>query len=329
MPNFSIILPVYNGGEYVKECVNSILSQTHPDFDLLILDNNSNDGTLSWLQSLNDNRIKIFPSTVTAGIVENWGRIAGIAKNEFMTLIGHDDVLLPHYLQEMNLLLHKHPEASLYQSHFNFIDSAGAHLHTCMPMDEIQHGDEFLACQMSRTMDSMGTGYMMRSKDFDRLGGMPQQYPNLIFADYQLWLQLTLLSYKATSEKICFHYRIHNSTSKLTNGEQYHHALKQYVLFLGDLKNKNQKIKEAVEKYGHDFLMFFCESLSHRILKTPIETRKIRVAGFINECREYAAILIPGQDFSPMRNIKISLAKYLDSSSISRKAFLLIKKILK
>ena len=49
---YSIILPVRNGGDYAKECVKGILSQTYSDFNLLVLDNNSNDGTLEWIKSI-------------------------------------------------------------------------------------------------------------------------------------------------------------------------------------------------------------------------------------------------------------------------------------
>ena len=75
---YSIILPVRNGGEYLKECVNSILSQTYTDFNLLILDNNSTDGTLEWIQSVADKRIVIFTSNESLSIEQNWARIKGI-----------------------------------------------------------------------------------------------------------------------------------------------------------------------------------------------------------------------------------------------------------
>ena len=52
MKKFSIILPVRNGGEYVKDCVRSILSQTVDEFDLIVLDNCSTDGTVEWINSL-------------------------------------------------------------------------------------------------------------------------------------------------------------------------------------------------------------------------------------------------------------------------------------
>ena len=125
MPKYSVILPVRNGGNLVKECVNSILAQTNTDFNLLVLDNNSNDGTLQWIAALNDARIFLYPSSGDLSMEENWARIREIDKSEFMTLIGHDDMLQPHYLSEMERLIAKNPGASLYQTHFSFIPSKG------------------------------------------------------------------------------------------------------------------------------------------------------------------------------------------------------------
>src|SRR6266702_945692 len=101
MAKYSIILPVRNGGEYVKLLLANILQQTLPDFELQVLDNCSTDGTREYIQSLNDNRIKIYPADKPLSIEENWARITTIPKNEFITLIGHDDLLDTNYLREM------------------------------------------------------------------------------------------------------------------------------------------------------------------------------------------------------------------------------------
>src|SRR5204862_7663308 len=122
---FSIILPVKNGGAYVKECVSSILAQTYPAFNLHILENCSTDGTAEWLNTLKDERIIIYPAEKPLTIEENWGRIISIPRNEYMTMIGHDDVLDPNYLEVMNGLIEKYPDASLYQTHFRYIDGKG------------------------------------------------------------------------------------------------------------------------------------------------------------------------------------------------------------
>ena len=326
MKTFSIILPVRNGGLLLKECVQSIFNQTCQDFNLLVLDNNSTDGTLQYLQNLNDERISIYPSLNDLSIVENWARIISIKKNEFITLIGHDDILYPNYLSDIIELIKIYPDAGLYQTHFNYIDANGKIIKPCKPMASKQTIDEFIAAQMNQTIDSMGTGYMMRSKDFDMLGGMPTNYPNLIFADYELWMRLTQLSYKATSDNFCFSYRIHSSVSKTTNGEAYAHAFNNYVLFLTTLL-KDKKNKKAIEANGHEFLLYFCQSLSHRILKTPLNNRKIKVGEFIEKCNQMAALLIPNQAFKPLNIFKIKIAKQLDDSRLLSSLFRMYKRI--
>jgi len=313
MKKYSIILPVRNGGAHVKECVQSILNQTLDNFTLQVLDNCSTDGTLEWIKALTDDRIECYPAERPLTIEENWDRITEINKNEFITLIGHDDVLHPHYLQTMDTLIRQHPTASLYQAHFIFIDAEGKTIRPCLPMKEVQYADEFLACEFTQTLDSMGTGYMMRSKDFDAAEGMGLRYPKLIFADYALWVKLILLNYKATAEVTAFSYRLHNNTSKLTNGDEYQQAFGEYAHFLARLRKENEKIAAVLDRYGKQMLMYFCESLSHRLLKTPLADRKTTVIQYISKCRGYAKLLIPGQSFKPMLRIRIFLAALLDN----------------
>ncbi len=104
MATFSIISPVRNGGDYVKECVNSILAQTLQDFNLVVLDNSSTDGTRK-LAGITERCASspFIKQTRSLSIEENWSRIKDVLRNEFMTMIGHDDVLLPHYLEEMSI----------------------------------------------------------------------------------------------------------------------------------------------------------------------------------------------------------------------------------
>lgn len=324
---FAVILPVYNGGTLVKECVDSILAQSYQHFNLIVLDNRSDDGTLEWLNSLKDDRIIIHSSEVKLSIEQNWARIKEIEKNEFITLIGHDDILLPGYLEEMNNLIEKHPQASLYQTHFSFIDAAGNFKSNCKPMTEIQHAHEFLTAQFTLNIDSTGTGYMMRSKDYDQVGGISPAYPNLIYADFQLWVQLTLKSYKATSNKLCFKYRVHDSASRLTNGEQYQVAFEKYAHFISALCKSNEDVKSVVEAYGHKMLMQTLEGLSHRLLKTPMNLRKIKIKELVVKFNEYASDWIPGQQFKPLSKFRIWIAVVLDQNAVGRRIFNVYKGI--
>jgi glycosyltransferase involved in cell wall biosynthesis len=327
MAKYSVILPVRNGGTYVQECIQSILHQTLPDFNLLVLDNCSSDGTLEYVRSLHDEKIEIYPAENPLSIEENWGRIKSIKKNKFMTLIGHDDILHTDYLMEIDSLITKHPDASLYHTHFKYIDGNGNFVRSCLPMCEMQRANEFIGCQMNRTIDSTGTGYVMRSDDFDLLGGMPTHYPNLIFSDYELWVKLMLRGYKATSFEESFSYRLHQSVSKTTNGMMYQQAFGFYMEFLQRMMKDNILIKEAVSRYGREMLLYFCKSLSHRLLKTPSAQRTLRVGDFIKKCEAYAKEMIPGQEFNPMDKFQIRIAKQLDSSFLGRGLFNLYKRL--
>ena len=103
----------------------NILSQTLDNFNLIILENFSTDGSQAWIESLNDPRIIIIPAEKPLSMQENWSRAAFIDRNEFMTMVGADDVLYPDYLQTIDDLIIKHPGASLYQTHFRFINEEG------------------------------------------------------------------------------------------------------------------------------------------------------------------------------------------------------------
>lgn len=324
---YSIILPVRNGGDYVKECVNSILAQTFGDFNCIVLDNCSKDGTTEWLQSLDDPRIVLHPADKPMTIEENWSRIKDIPKNEFMTMIGHDDLLQPFYLREMDTLIGKHPQASLYQTHFSYIDQDGRPVRNCLPMDEKQHAHEFIACQFARTIDSTGTGYLMRSADFDREGGMTGYFPNLIFADFALWVKLMLPGYKATSSKDCFSYRLHQSVSRTTNGMLYQNAFGKYVAFIKEVMLRDAAVREIVARYGKEFLLYYCESMAHRLLKTPMRLRSsLKVSEYIRICEGYAQELIPDQDFRPLEKFRIRIASRIDSTYITRELFRRLRK---
>ncbi|HTL10410.1 MAG TPA: glycosyltransferase family A protein [Chitinophagaceae bacterium] len=324
---FSIILPVRNGGEYVKACVKSILAQSYPHFNLLVLDNCSTDGTGAWLQSLKDERIQLFPSDRSLSIQENWARIVALPKHEFMTCIGHDDILLPDYLTTMNALINQYPAATLYQTHFNFIDARGEVLRACKPMDAWQTATAFLSSILTMTIDVNGTGFMTRSSDYDAVGGIPS-FPNLIFADFALWLNLTRRGGKATSEKSCFQYRLHQSMTTRTAAPEFAGAFSVFMDYLATLAEQDKELQRVINAHIIALLSFYCRSFSHKLLRTPLKDRaNITVKDWTNRCKEWADRFAKEQRFDPSRVPGVSIAKAIDSTAISRQLFLVFKKL--
>jgi glycosyltransferase involved in cell wall biosynthesis len=324
---YSIILPVRNGGHHVKDCIKSILLQTYTDFNLIVLDNCSTDGTREWISSLKEERIKIIPAPTPLTIEENWGRIREVYKNEFITLIGHDDILAPDYLQVMDDLIKQHPQASLYQSHFTYINSEGDFLRQCKPMPSHQTANHFLKSFLTNSIDIMGTGFMMRSKDYDAIGGIPP-YPNLLFADLELWYKLTQISFMVTAPQACFSFRLHQSTTRTTSDVKLMHALERMIYFLEKIKEEDNEVAKIINEEAITFIHYYCRSVSHRLLRTPKKLRNgITVGGVIKRCKIFADILLAGNNYQPLADSKVKLALHIDDNVVLRQLFLLFKKL--
>jgi glycosyltransferase involved in cell wall biosynthesis len=291
-----------------------------------VLDNCSTDGTLEWLHSLSDARIILIESQKSLDIEESWRRITAIPKNKFITLIGHDDLLHPHYLEEMDRLIAAYPDASLYQAHFNLIDQHGIQIRKCKLMAEKEDAASFLLQVLRNRFDVYGTGFMLRSESYDAVGGIPD-YPNLLFADFELWMKMTLKSYKATTLRECFSYRIHQSTTKVSSNKKMQEAFRRFVNFMVSLKSDTQ-LNHVIENESLPFLATYCKALSHRLLRTPLQEREaLSVKKIIIDFRDYAELLAPGKAFQPNANPSVKLAMLIDSNLFTRKLFLLFKRV--
>lgn len=210
---FLVVLPVRNGGDYVRECLASILAQTYPHFRVAVLDNASDDGTADYVRSLADPRISLQESSVALSIEDNWRRVAQLdGDEEFLTLIGHDDLLDPPFLERMSALIDAHPDARLYHAGFRLIDACGRRIRASAPGGVRETAAEFLAARLRFVRDSYGTGYVCRLADYRRVGGIPA-WPKLMFADDALWLSLMRGSYKASEQRESFAYRLHRAST--------------------------------------------------------------------------------------------------------------------
>ena len=327
MARFSIILPVRNGGSLVRECVASILSQKIQDFELIVLENASTDSTVQDIQQFNDARIKIVSSNKPLTIEENWHRALEVPKAEFMTLIGHDDILDEGYLTIMNELIRKHPTASLYQCHFRYINQKGEDIGSCQPMAEEQDPKLALHNFLRNKTDLMGTGFMMRSKHYNLVGGIPQ-YPNLLFADLELWINLSRLSYLAVDPSTGFSYRKHqHATTSSSSDLTYLAAFDRLVAFLSKMEENGGELAEIIHQDSGFFLSAYCQGITHRILRTPKDKRKTpNVEQVINKFREYGRFLHIDR-FEPLDSRKIRAGKVVDNNLVLHRLFLLMRSV--
>lgn len=127
MALISVIIPVFNGEKTIQYTIESVLNQTFPDFELIIINDGSTDSTLEVTSRFSDQRLQIF-SYPNAGL--NASRNRGIAKSsgEYITFIDADDLWTPDKLESQLNALQNNPEAAVAYSWTDAIDEAGCFL---------------------------------------------------------------------------------------------------------------------------------------------------------------------------------------------------------
>lgn len=101
----SIIMPSYNSEKYIRDSIESVLNQTYPYWELLIVDDCSTDKTVDIIKSFKDERIKLFQNKINGGaaISRNWALRE--AKGKWIAFLDSDDIWLPKKLEEQLLFM--------------------------------------------------------------------------------------------------------------------------------------------------------------------------------------------------------------------------------
>lgn len=326
--HFSIIIPFKSGKSYLLDCLHSVIEQDYPHFNIIILaDNTSNiDDALDAVHALQNSKVSIQASDLNLDILQNWGRIKDLNKNEYMTILGYDDVLEKTFLSTINDSINHHPEASLYHTHFNYIDSKSAFIKVCQPLPSRLNANAYLEYALNEKIDIMATGYVFKSSDYDALGGIPTHYPNLIYADLQLWLELTKKSYLAVDSSTQFSFRIHASTTKTSKDKILLEAFVLFLDYLNELKTGSPALGKIIQENAQKFCESTTKAIAHRLLRTP---RKLRKGLSIDHIITKIAAKSIGLDsaYEPLQINSIRLARTIETSPILNDLFLLFKKI--
>jgi glycosyltransferase involved in cell wall biosynthesis len=109
----SIGMPVFNGEKFIKSALDSILSQTYQNFELVISDNASTDRTSEICREYasKDERIRYYRNVKNIGGPKNYNRVFEISKSEYFKWAAYDDVLAPKFLEKCVSVLDSHPSA--------------------------------------------------------------------------------------------------------------------------------------------------------------------------------------------------------------------------
>lgn len=124
-PVLSIIMLAYNAGHYVKEAIESALSQDFHDFELIVVDDGSTDGTSRIIGSIHDERLKIHRNEVNKGIVYSRNKGISLSRGRYIGMLDSDDVALPGKFRKQVGFLESRPDFGMVGSWALLIDSSG------------------------------------------------------------------------------------------------------------------------------------------------------------------------------------------------------------
>ena len=112
-PIVTVLMPVYNGKNYLNEAIESVLCQTLTNFEFLIVDDASTDNSIDLINSYNDSRIKLLKNKNNIGQTASLNKGLEMAQGKYIARFDQDDVCLPKRLEEQVAFFKKNPSISI------------------------------------------------------------------------------------------------------------------------------------------------------------------------------------------------------------------------
>ena len=286
-PSFSIICPVYNMGEYISSAIDSVLKQTYPHFELIVIDDCSTDHSISVVKSFTDSRIHISSVPYKNGKAGYFARNYGVslASNKWICFLDADDIYLPNHLSCLSQLILDFPDQNYFCTNFclstnqsyQFISNVQQYLNKPLHLpldkciDSLSEGKEFFH-----------TNSVCISKPlFDQSNGFPS-YNNSCrcSGDGALFLRLAILNkgiilspvISSVYRRIC-----PNSTTKSftpLESNCFYNSLASYSCLSNSLQ---KKLRQVLMRKSSSTLLR--QTIDHKLLPDYI-FRSLRYTGF-------------------------------------------------
>lgn len=226
----SVLMPAFNAEKYIKQAIESILQQTYPHFELLILNDGSTDGTQKIIDQFDDVRITSIALPSNQGLVQARNQLVFAAKGDYIAFLDADDIALPNRLQL---------QVSFLQA--NSVDICGGACYSLyeessrLKASKQRYSDADIRALITICSPMCNPAVMAKAEVFK---GHPYQPGKDYAEDYSLWAELALAGYSfANLREKLITYRIHSSqTSRVKNSETNHifnQSRSAYLLGLG------------------------------------------------------------------------------------------------
>ena len=224
-PRVSVLLTVHNGQAHLQAALDSVLQQTWTDFEFLIIDDGSTDGTSAILATYAaaDSRVRVLRNNANIGIPRSMNRLFGLAQGVYITRHDADDVSLPERLACQVDFLDAHPTVGFLATRVNILDQAGQPV-AAEPFFNVGLTNSELQEQLLVGNCLCQGSVMFRASLLRQVGGYDENLEQS--EDYDLWLRMAEASQLAKLDQPLYQYRYHSQsiTRRRRHQTAYDHA---------------------------------------------------------------------------------------------------------
>ncbi len=248
---FSIIIPAFNAEKYIQQTVDSILNQTNGDFEILIADDGSKDGTRMIIDKMTDTRIKRYHNIQNLGYLKTCNKLMTLAKGDFIVFQDADDLSLPTRLEEQYRFITE-----------NGLDACGTWVDRIDEHDNfletLKFDKDILSSLKKRKFDFVENSFMVKKSVVNKIGYYHPYFDRIGFEDFY-WTARIAFNYKVENLQKSLYLFRDNPVSVTTTFSNYTKEFSfRSVMFLLDQKldgfadfleqKKEKKLKEEVIK---------------------------------------------------------------------------------
>jgi len=205
MPHVSFILPAYKR-RFLKAAIESILSQTFRDFELVVVDDASPENLKEIVDEFHDSRLSYFRNDANIGgknLVAAWNVAMEHAKGEWCVLASDDDVYSPRFLEVMLGLLEKHQKCDLAHARIGYVDAEGRFLRPGEQRIEFETQVQFVYSKGVARFSQCAPDFIFRRSALVEAGGFVE-FPLAWFSDDATWMKLAKNGVCCSSEMLFF-----------------------------------------------------------------------------------------------------------------------------
>ena len=186
-PLVSVVIPVYNGENFLTEAIDSVLNQTYPQVEIIVVDDGSTDNTWGIIQSYHHKVHGILKKN--GGVASALNRGIQQARGDLIAWLSHDDLFLPEKVEKQVNFVLKNPATGVCYTDFQIIRSDGERLAVIRapwyPVEELPR--RFL-----RNMHINGSTTMIRKGCFEKAGGFDERLAHT--QDLEMWLRMAAIA---------------------------------------------------------------------------------------------------------------------------------------